>query len=55
MYADLDKENELMRIQHEHVSNMPEYIGYNEEFDVEEARIRKEYTCSLFRVSICII
>lgn len=38
---ELDQENEAMRIQHEHVENMPEFIGYNEEFEEEEARIRK--------------
>jgi hypothetical protein len=42
-YAELDEENELMRIQHEHVQNMPEFIGFNEEFEEEEARIRQEY------------
>jgi hypothetical protein len=30
-------------IQHEHVQDMPEFIGFNEEFEEEEARIRQEY------------
>lgn len=41
-HAELDKENELLRIQSEHVENMPEYIGFNEEFDKEDERIREE-------------
>jgi hypothetical protein len=41
--AELDQENELLRIQHEHVQNMPEFIGFNEEFEEEETRIRQEY------------
>ncbi|ELR11238.1 uncharacterized protein ACA1_389590 [Acanthamoeba castellanii str. Neff] len=43
LFRKLDQENELLRIQHEHVQNMPEFIGFNEEFEEEETRIRQEW------------
>jgi hypothetical protein len=42
LVLELDQENELLRMQHEHVINMPEYIGYEEEFEEEDKRIRQE-------------
>lgn len=40
--AEMDQENKLLKIQQEHVENMPEYIGFNEDYQLEEEKIRKE-------------
>lgn len=43
LFQKMDQENKLLKIQQEHVENMPEYIGFNEDYQLEEEKIRKEW------------
>ncbi len=40
-HIELHKDQREMEMEAEHVEVMPEYIGYEEEFEVEENKIRE--------------